>query len=113
MPYIAFLSVPYITFLFLSIDVCLNRQKETQLQCVVRPQHKINFHWADHEKDRELSLRLVDDGREGSAQGSEKEDCCQTAWSGGIDISALGETHVRLRTPSREDAGKEKTTIVR
>jgi hypothetical protein len=84
---------------------------------VVRPQHKINFHWADFERDRELSIRLVrESGGEKKDQKPEPGDgdgdgdgVLETAWSGGFDISALGETYVRLR-PSK---GSRHAVIVR
>lgn len=80
------------------------RQKGTEASCLVRPQNRINFHWVDHEAERELSIRLIQYVEAASTSSSpssgEGSTAFQTAWSGGLDISALGETHVRLRPTS-------------
>ncbi len=91
-----------------------NRQQGTETKCVVRPQHKTNFHWADFERERELSIRLVKESgtqnqTDVEAERGGNDGVFETAWSGGFDISALGETYVRLR-PSK---GSTHAVIVR
>jgi hypothetical protein len=76
------------------------RQKGTEASCVVRPQNRINFHWVDHESERELSIRLIQDTQAAASSPPGGGPAYQTVWSGGLDISALGETHVRLRPAS-------------
>ena len=60
---------------------------------LIRPLHKTNFHWSNSlAPERALCVAFDPPPPPGGAQGS------GWGWSGGIDITALGETHVRLRS---------------
>lgn len=62
---------------------------DTHAISIVRPRHKVNFHWAEGESPLELCIRLL------SEAGS--SDQLESEWSGALDIGAIGEQHVRLR----------------
>jgi hypothetical protein len=78
------------------------RQMGTMAESTLRPHHKTNFHWPDAGAPFELCFRLLasaaTDG-EGPSRTSDGplQGGVAYEWSGGCDISMLGETHLRLR----------------
>lgn len=79
------------------------KQVSTDAVNTVRSQHKSNFHWPCASAPHELSIRIAPP--EQQTAGSEP----LWHWSGSFSISALGETHIRLRSKD----GIESAQIVR
>jgi hypothetical protein len=85
------------------------RQVASFNESTLRPHHKTNFHWPDADAPFEMSFRLLEeitDASNASADANTHNNNGAAAyeWSGGCDISMLGETHLRLRplTPDKE-----------
>ena len=86
------------------------KQMGTLYESTLQPQHKTNFHWPDANAPFELCVRLLEPlalstqapNLASNLVGAQGVACYE--WSGGCDISMLGESHLRLRAlePGRE-----------